>query len=141
IALCTNGPEPLRSEALSGHFGRRSRIRRGRPSEPDVRRSGSEASAKELVAPKESRKGLDPSRKVGRFKTACKKTPLSRSSPTRSPARRSTDSAVENYPIQLSRARKEKVMRNSCRRCICISAAFVLLGSYSSRGFAADHAT
>ena len=31
-------------------------------------------------------------------------------------------------------------MRNICRRCICISAAFVLLGSYSSRGFAADHA-
>jgi hyperosmotically inducible protein len=31
-------------------------------------------------------------------------------------------------------------MRNVCRCCICISAAFVLLGSYSSSGFAADHA-
>src|SRR5262249_40118286 len=38
--------------------------------------------------------------------------------------------------------RKEKLMKTPCRRGISVAAAFVLLGgAYSSRGFAADHAT
>jgi osmotically-inducible protein OsmY len=31
-------------------------------------------------------------------------------------------------------------MRNAYRRGVCVTAAFVLLGSYPPRGFAADHA-